>query len=661
MELWILIGSAVVAALSVALYIQRTRELARVRGRLEEAAERSAILFDNGPDAYFWHDMDGNLIDGNRAALELIGYEASEMIGRNILDLGILDPQDVGRASEVLTADAAGENPPPREYRLRRKDGSEVLVELRSSRAMLSGKPVIFVSGHDLTARKRAEAMATGLGRMLEESLNEIYVIDAETRRFVRVNRGARENLGYSMAELEKKTPVDLVDKSLHQEMHAHLDSLDRSDPTALFARTVLVRKNGSTYPAEVHIQRATLFERPVFEAFVLDITKREQAARALDESKQRLDEARRVARLGHWVWDVETSRIDWSDEVYDIVGVGRDEFDGTLDSWLSHVHPDDVDTVAEAASRLVSTGGHGHFDHRVVTSSGDTRYVQESGEIVETGTDGKMRVLGTVLDITARKRAELSLTELNQQLESRVAERTAELERAIDEVESFSYTISHDLRQPLRALDGYARFIAEDLHDTFSDDTRGYIERILQTVARMSAMIDAMLQLSRTNRAEPELHPTDLTAMIERIAKELDATYPERDVKVTVAPGMHAVCDANLLDVLLRNVLGNAYKFTAGRGQALIECGVRRDKNGSPEYFVSDNGSGFDMEFQSKLFAPFERLHREDEFPGTGVGLATSERIVRRHGGRIHGEGVPGEGAEFSFTLGPADAIAQL
>lgn len=628
-------------------------ELASVREELADVSERLRVLFDNAPDAFFWYDLRGVLVEGNRAATELVGYRREELVGNSILELGILAPHDVVRAAEVIAGAVRGEVASPREWLFHRKDGSRVWVEIRSFPATMAGQPVILVMATDLTGRKQAEDFATGLGHMLEESLNEVYVFDADSLEFLLVNRGARENLGYTESEFEALRATDLLPADLRPRLGELLARVTALPSQAAHARIRLRRKDASVYPVEVYLHRATLRDRSVFEAFVLDVTEIERTIEELRESERRLSEAQRVARLGHWIWDVATNSLEWSDTVFDIVGRDRTEFDGTLEAWLRFVHPEDRELVERMGTDLVRFGGKHQFDHRIVTADGEIRFVHESGELETTA--GGTRAIGTVLDITARKQAEQDLIALNQQLEARVADRTAELRRAVDEVESFSYAISHDLRQPLRAVDGYVRFLEEEAGPGLDEEARGYVRRILFTVGRMSAMIDAMLQLSRLGRAELSFHPTDLSAMAASVVREIAEAHPDREISWEIEPGMTASCDARLVEMLLANLLGNAEKFTRGRDDARISL-TSRHEGGETVYAVADNGVGFDMGLAAKLFGPFQRLHRMDEFPGNGVGLATCERVVTRHGGRLWAEAAPGKGATFRFTLGPAE-----
>ena len=265
----------------------------------------------------------------------------------------------------------------------------------------------------------------------------------------------------------------------------------------------------------------------------------------------------------------------------------------------------------------------------------------------------GEPHILSTLVDITEQKRAQEEVLRLNADLENRVEARTSELRAANAELEAFAYAVSHDLRAPLRAMSGFSRALTEDFGAELPAEAKAYLDQIMLGSQRMGDLIDGLLTLSRCTRGDLRREPVDLSELAERVRRELELGDPGRQPRWRIERGLRTGGDPRMLEAVLRNLLGNAWKYTSGRPDAEIALETV-EEDGTPYFRVSDNGAGFDMAHASKLFQPFQRLHRQDEFPGLGIGLATVQRILHRHGGRIHARSEPGRGAEFLFCLPP-------
>jgi len=336
----------------------------------------------------------------------------------------------------------------------------------------------------------------------------------------------------------------------------------------------------------------------------------------------------------------------EWNQAVWSYVGIVAALFIAVLtlglfaSIWLQRFITGPIIDLAQLMRRV---GQERDYTLRAVARSDD-----ELGILV--------RGFNDMLDEIGKSRTELErardeLHQLNEQLEQRVLERTAQLEAANKELEAFSYSVSHDLRAPLRAIDGFSRVLLDEHSAALNADGRDCLERVRRGAQRMGVLIDDLLKLARVTRTEPHHEDVDLSALAADVVEALGKQDPSRTVRFAIAPGLRVQGDARLLRIALENLLGNAWKFTGQRPDARVELGAKPDGS-APVYFVRDNGAGFDMAYIANLFAPFQRLHTVDEFPGTGIGLATVQRIIHKHGGRIWAEGAVDRGAAFYFTL---------
>jgi signal transduction histidine kinase len=301
---------------------------------------------------------------------------------------------------------------------------------------------------------------------------------------------------------------------------------------------------------------------------------------------------------------------------------------------------------------RVPQTGGPLAFLRRGVTWLFAAR--STARELRRANAELHERYLELQREIDARIEAQAARRPLNDELERRVAERTEELAAANRELSAFSYSVSHDLRTPLRGIDGLSQMLIEDYGDLLEPQGRGYLDRIRAAAQLMARLIDDLLKLSRVTRAELHEEAVDLVAVAREVVSRLSERSPERTVEVVLPDRLLVQGDRRLLEVALENLLGNAWKFTGRREGARIELGSR-EEDGNTVHFVRDNGAGFDMVGVGQLFQPFHRLHQERDFEGTGIGLATVQRIISKHGGRVWAEGVVDGGATIYFTLSPS------
>jgi PAS domain S-box-containing protein len=378
------------------------------------------------------------------------------------------------------------------------------------------------------------------------------------------------------------------------------------------------------------------------------DITSAYRAEAALLDSERRYRTLFESNPHPMWVFDTQTLQfLTVNDAAVAHYGYSREEF---LSMTLKDIRPpEDVTAMTSVISSDLGTmTDTAVWRHRL--KSGSIIFVEITTHALEfAGRSGRM-VLAH--DITARKRVQDALRRLNATLEQRVVERTRELSLANRELESFSYSVSHDLRAPLQAIDGFGRALVSKHADRLDSQAIHYLNRIRAGTSQMSQLIDDLLSLAKVTRTEIHAERVDLAQKARQIIDRLRAAHPQREVRVEIADELEAFGDSRLLAIVLANLLENAWKFTAREPDAQIRVGIATSADGQKPFFVADNGAGFDMAYVDKLFKAFQRLHTTAEFEGTGIGLATVYRIITRHGGRVWAEASPGHGAVFYFTL---------
>ncbi|MBW4520619.1 MAG: PAS domain-containing protein [Scytolyngbya sp. HA4215-MV1] len=372
----------------------------------------------------------------------------------------------------------------------------------------------------------------------------------------------------------------------------------------------------------------------------VLDITDRKRTEEELRNLSARLTLAVKSAALGIWDWNVVQNILTWDDRMYELYGITPDQFASVYDAWANSLHPDDR-PLAEAAIQQALEGTKDYDpEFRVIHPDGTIRFIKAYALVQRNEQGMPQHMIGINFDITENKRAETQLLQTSAQLEA-----------SNRELEAFAYSVSHDLRSPLRAIDGFSKALLEDYGDQFDEDGKDYFDRIRNNVSRMGMLIDDLLRLSRVSRTDMQYDVVNLSTLVQEQIHDLQIAEPERQVTVVIAPGVVVSADATLMRVVINNLLQNAWKFTSHHNTARIEFGVIQTE-AHPIYFVRDDGAGFDMAYAKMLFRVFQRLHNTYEFPGTGIGLATVQRAIHRHGGKVWAEAALEKGATIYFTV---------
>ena len=386
------------------------------------------------------------------------------------------------------------------------------------------------------------------------------------------------------------------------------------------------------------------------------DITKRRRTEEALQLAHARFQRLVDANVVGIGIANADGDVLEANDCYLNILGCTREELETGAVRWIEMTPPEWLPADDKAITELLERGICTPYEKEYLRKDGSRAAVFIADALLP-GPEG--HILAIVLDITERKGVEDEIHRLNAELEQRVEARTAELTAANQELESFAYAVSHDLRAPLRAMSGFSQALVEDYGERLDDQARVYLDQISLASHRMSELIDGILTLSRSTRGELRRDSVDLAALAKRLLAEWAAAEPERRVAWRVEPELRAQGDPVMLEVVMRNLIENAWKYTAKTPNATIRV-YTEDNEGERCFCVADNGAGFDMSHANRLFHAFQRLHRQDEFPGIGIGLATVQRIVHRHGGTIRAEGAPGRGATFRFTLPYAETLRE-
>lgn len=513
-------------------------------------------------------------------------------------------------------------------------------------------KDGVLVFFRDITEKKLAALKIESERRRLRtliETMPDLVWLKDPDGKYVLCNHQFEKIMGIKEDELRGKSDFDILDEET-------AGIIRKNDREAF-------DKNGPVTNIEM-VTPAGRIEKRIFEAIktpvydaggeymgvlgiARDITDLLKMNEALRESEQRLKEAQKIGKMGYWVYNASDKELIWSDEMYRIFEVEKSEFGFTFEDFIKTVHPEDRASFEALFRDSFSEKGEHSTVHRLLLGNERIKFIQAKW-VNETGSDGTLiRSLGTSQDITAQKLAEDEILSLNQNLEEKVRQRTRELENLNREMESFAYSVSHDLRAPLRAINGFSSIISDDFADQLPEDAKKYFGRIRANTTRMGEMIDDILALSKITRNPMRKGRVNITALINEICDYLKESAPGRVIEFHVQDGIEVTADRGLIRNVFENLLSNAVKFTSKKEKAVIEAGAAFSEEGT-EIFIRDNGAGFDMAYYDKLFGVFQRLHDAGEFPGTGVGLATVQRIMNRHGGTIRAESMPGAGTTF-------------
>lgn len=683
--------------LSITVFLLMGYLFAFFAERLREAKERTEIrfeaTFEQAAVGIALLDPDGRWLRVNRKLCDIVGYHPDELLSKSFQD--ITHPDDLSSDLEFVGQVLAGEiNTYTLEKRYLRKDGSIIWINLSVSLVRQpDGSPGYFISVvEDISARKEAEANLTEAKRLAKLGH---WHWDLHTDRHV---------WSEEIYRIYGRDPA--LPPAVYPEVQSYFTPKTWS---GLVAAVENCRANGQSYTCDAEVVVANGTNRWVtargeavrnaenkiiaLRGTVQDITERKLAEQVLADTQAAMLEQQKQARIAtlNQMQDANAARAK-AEAALAALHESREQLKLFIEHAPASLAMLDREMRYLAVSRRwlneYSIGernvlGHSHYE--ILPEIGeDWKSIHRrslGGEVIRADHDRFERADGSVQwirwevrpwmaangaiggivifseDITRQMLAEEEIHRLNSDLERRVVERTAELSAANRELDSFAYAVSHDLRAPLRAMSGFSQALLEDYGDQLADDAKKYLDQIGIASRRMSDLIDGILALSRSTRGDLQRDRIDISALASQRLATLALEAPLRQVGIQVEPGLTVEGDARMIEAVIDNLIDNAWKYTGKASAPEIRVyGENRDD--APWICVADNGAGFDMAHTERLFKPFQRLHRQDEFPGIGIGLATVQRIIHRHGGEIAACGEPNRGATFCFKLPAAASL---
>ena len=518
-----------------------------------------------------------------------------------------------------------------------------------------SALPLVFVFVFTNRKTRHAENLEHRFRNLLSLAPDALIIVNRESR-IVLANAAAERQFGYRQAELIGQ-PIEILipDELKHKHRQHRTDYMNNPHPRPMGLGMELngVRKDSSRFPAEISLGVLDSAEGMLVTAAVRDITERKQFIADIQKLNGELE--KQAARFRHLVAFAPDALVivDKTGSIVLVNSAAERQFGYAQDELIGRpveiLIPEEVrarhvghrnDFIDNPQPRPMGVG----LELYGIRKDGSRFPAEISLGVLKTD-DGPL-ITAAVRDITERRRHLAEIEALNENLERQAVD----LRAAVKDLEAFSYSVSHDLRAPLRAMDGFAQAVIEDAGENLDAQSRNYLDRIRSASTRMGEIVDALLLLSKIGRTEAQRTAIDLSAMATEIGKELTASWPDRSVELTVEPNIGTNADEALLRIALTNLMSNAWKFTRGRAPGRVTFGTLKNAN-VDTFYLKDNGAGFDMRYVDKLFKPFQRLHKVSEFEGTGIGLATVARIVQKHDGSVWAEATD-EGTTVYFTL---------
>ncbi len=630
----------------------------RLEDELRYSEARFRCLLESNIIGIFFPTLDGKIFEGNDAFLQMLGYSREELRRGEVNWKDMTPPEyrelDEQKVEELKTVGTC--TPFEKEYI--RKDGTRIPI-LVGAAVLPESEQTTIAFALDLSDRKRAEkeraqllereqaarsaaeAARKQVSLVLESITDGFLAFDSEWR-FTYLNHEGARTLGHS--------PEELLGKNLWEEFPELASTSFGQLYQRVFAERVPLELEDYYPPFEAWFAaRAYPTEMGGLSLYFRNITVRKQTESALRESEERFRHMADTAPVLIWMSDTDKLCYYFNKPWLDFTGRTIEQEFGN--GWTEGVHPDDFQRCLDTYVNAFDARQDFRIEYRLRRFDGEYRWVLATGIPRFTPEGSFLGYIGSCIDISDRKLAEAEIQQLNESLEQRVKERTAQLEAANKELESFSYSVSHDLRAPLRHISGFVDLLQKRAAATLDETSLRYLNTITETTKQAGTLIDNLLAFSRMGRTQMRYTTINMNQLIREIQRDIELETDGRAIcwRVEELPSVQG--DPSLLRLVLSNLIENAVKYTQTRAQAEIEIGST-ENDSEVIFFVRDNGVGFDMRYVHKLFGVFQRLHSAEQFEGTGIGLANVQRIIHRHGGRTWAEGVVDSGATFYFSL---------
>ncbi len=627
----------------------------QARQALIESEEKYRVLAETARDIIGIHDMEGNIQYLNSAALNFLDVKEEDVKAKHVSEFLSRDVWDNLEQRKLLRK-KGNTGRFIYETEFVNIKGKKLPVEVNSSPIIQNTvEKGVLIIARDITERKEYENELREKEeryRILFETTGTATFVFGDNKVLTMCNQGFEKLSGYSKEEIinQMKWSDFVHEDDLPQMLWYHKNRPYNEEIPREYDFRFIDKEKTVKY---IHITIKMIPNSKERIASFLDITELKETEEALKKNQERLALALEGGDLGLWDWNMKTNYVYFSERWASLLGYKTDEIIPHVDTWKNMLHPEDEERVyKELESHLEGKTESYYTEHRLKTKTGEWKWIADRGKVVQRDKKGNpVRVIGVHQDISERKKAEIKLKNWNIELEEKVQERTAQLQETNKELESFSYSVSHDLKAPLRAIDGFSKILLEEIEQDISEDDKRYLKIIRDNALKMNQLITDLLDFSRLGRKALKKQNINTLQLVKKVYQQEKMNLTNREHQFVLKPLPEILADKRMMEIVFTNLLSNAFKYTIDREVAYVEVGYEQ-KEKKQVFYVKDNGVGFNMKYIDKVFGAFQRLHNDEKYGGSGIGLSIVQRVVNKHEGKIWAESEPGKGTTFYFYL---------